>query len=495
MKTITKILMLGLLLFPMFAFAQNATEQRDYEVRVEWEDMQGYSELVPYKVPIYYDNDDNVIKHGPLKINFKHDLTSLVRQKCIIAYTVSGNYVNGKLDGAISLEKSATVSAGVVKVKGTLNFVNGAPDGTWSFTETETDKNGKKISSEKLVIIFKDKKLVSFNLNDGKECFTINNNTFSGTVNGKVYKNGVNTSEFIRKTGEHTKPDETVTSLINGFLAGTMSESDLIAKGFGFQRFRPWEYYDYDKLRSYISKLMAAHFMDDAQYSSYSSAVKEIEHSNDINPVFTLDRSIVKSVEEVVSIANTIMIADEVSDGADEITWQKEFVRYRYCYNTNQIEKNGIYIYYFTDEAKLKLEEAIKSGLEERRLEQERIADEIRLQEMKMQIPIIMKICDYLVARATPTSISYDDKVNRCFDSEGLDEYWRSELKELITPFCKIVACELVSFEAQGDNNVAVLDITKYNRKGNITYRLPVTIVNGKILVTSINISNATVVE
>ena len=118
MKTITKILMLGLLLFPMFAFAQNATEQREYEVRVEWEDMQGYSERVPYKVSIYYDNDDNVIKHGPLKINYKHDLTSRVNQKCVIAYTVSGNYVNGKLDGTFSLEKSATVSAGVLKVKG-----------------------------------------------------------------------------------------------------------------------------------------------------------------------------------------------------------------------------------------------------------------------------------------------------------------------------------------------------------------------------------------
>ena len=99
--------MLGLLLFPMFAFAQNATEQREYEVRVEWEDMQGYSERVPYKVPIYYDNDDNVIKHGPLKINYKHDLITHVYPKCIIAFTVSGNYVNGKLDGVFSLEKSA----------------------------------------------------------------------------------------------------------------------------------------------------------------------------------------------------------------------------------------------------------------------------------------------------------------------------------------------------------------------------------------------------
>ena len=513
MKTITKILMLGLLLFPMFAFAQNATEQREYKVRVEWEDMQGYSEWVPYKVPIYYDNDDNVIKHGPLKINYKHDLTSLVREKCIIAYTVSGNYVNGKLDGAFSLEKSATVSAGVAQVKGTLNFVNGAPDGTWSFTETETFTNGSKKISEKLVIIFKDKKLVSFNINDGKECFTINNNTFSGTVNGKVYKNGVNTSEFIRKTGEMTKPDETATSLINGFLAGTMSESDLIAKGFAFQRSWPWGYYDFDNLRYYISSLMADHFMDDAQYSSYSSAVYEIEHSN--NQALTLARVNVKSVEEVVSIANTIKTADRISDGPDEITWFGEaYGWYRYYYNTNQIAIYGN-LYYFTDEAKLKLEEAIKSGLEERRLEQERIAEEKRLereriaeekrleqeriaeekrlQEIKKRREKIQPICDYLVANATPTSISYDDQVDRYFDSKGLDEYWRLELGKVIKPFCKIVACKLVSYETQGDTDVAVLDITK--KKGNITYRLPVTIVNGKILVTSINVSNATVVE
>jgi hypothetical protein len=41
----------------MYAFAQNATEQREYEVRVKWEDMQGYSERVKYNVPIYYDED------------------------------------------------------------------------------------------------------------------------------------------------------------------------------------------------------------------------------------------------------------------------------------------------------------------------------------------------------------------------------------------------------------------------------------------------------
>ena len=277
MKTIAKIFILGLLLFPMCAFAQKATDQREYEIRVEWEDMQGYSERVSYTVPTYYDEDDNVVKHGPLKINYKNDLTSRVRQKCIIAYTVSGNYVNGKLDGALTLEKSVIISAGVLKVKGTLNFVNGEPDGTWTFTETIS--GGNENASAKLVMVIKDKKLVSCDINNGKECFTISNNTFSGTHNGKVYKNGLNTSEFIRKTGEKTKPDETVANLINGFLAGTMSESDIIAKGFGFERSQPWRDFDYENIRYYISKLMASHFMTEDQYSTYSWAVTEPPHT------------------------------------------------------------------------------------------------------------------------------------------------------------------------------------------------------------------------
>lgn len=148
MKTIAKIFILGLLLFPVCAFAQKATEQREYEIRVEWEDMQGYVEEVPFKISTYYDENDQVVEHGPLKINYKHDLTSRVGQKCIIAYNVSGNYVNGKLDGALSVEKSATISVGVLKVKGTMNFVNGVPNGTWTFVESVT--GGVKQSTQNL---------------------------------------------------------------------------------------------------------------------------------------------------------------------------------------------------------------------------------------------------------------------------------------------------------------------------------------------------------
>ena len=498
MKTIAKIFILGLLFFPMSAFAQKATEQRDYEVRVEWEDMQGYAEYVSYKVPIYYDDDDNVIKHGPFKINHKSDLTTRAQgNKCVVAYIVSGNYVNGKLDGVLSLEKSATISAGVLKVKGTLNFVNGEPDGTWTFTETIS--GGGQTGSAKLTIIFKDKKLISFNINDGKECFTINtdNNTFSGTLDGDVYRNGVNVSKFIRKTGERTKPDETAQSLISAFVAGTVSESDLIAKGFGFERrSRILSDYNWNNLYYYISRLYVDKFVDEKDVStSLVSLIHNAKNNTSLSPACTLKRVNVISAEELIAKANTIQTSNSISDATDHILWYEDNSKwYRYYYNTNQIYSSDD-IWYFTDETKLKFEAAIKNALEQKRLEQERLAEEIRLQEIERQRKQIHSICDYLVLGKSALSICYGEQRGNYFDPTGLSSTWELDLEKAIKPFCKIVACKLVSCENQGDTNVAVFDITKFNKKGNITYRLPVTIVNGKILVTSISFSNATVVE
>ena len=513
MKTIFRIFIWGFLFLPMCAFAQKATEQRKYEINVEWEDMQGYSEKVSYDLPIYYDANDNVVQHGPLRINHRHDLTSRVGQKCIIAYTVSGNYVNGKLDGVLSLEKSVTVSVGELKVKGTLNFIKGVPNGTWTFTEFETDRGETR--SAKLVIVIKDAKIVSFNINDGKEYFTLNTdkNTFSGRLDGQVYKNSVNTSQFIRKTGERTALDETAKNLINAFLAGTMSESDLIAKGFGFVRSgRMIANYDWDNLSYYISKLGVYYFGD-----SHSSLIHEAKNNASLSPALTLKRVNVKSAEEMISIANTIKVSDNISNSAEEILWYgNNSTWYRYYYGINQIEMSEG-IYYFTNDAKLKFEEALKAGLEEKRLQAERLAEEKRLQaerlaeekrlqaerlaeekrlkEIEKQRKDIQAICDYLVLGKTAFSICYDDQVGNYFDPKGLSSTWALDLEKALKPFCKIIACKFVSYETQGGTDVAVLDITKFNKKGNITYRVPVTIVKGKILVTSINFSKAIVVQ
>lgn len=513
MKTITKMFILGLLLFPMCVFAQKATEQRSYEIRVEWEDLQGYAERVSYNVPIYYDDDDNVIKHGPFKINHKNDLSTRAQgNKCIITFNASGNYVNGKLDGILSIEESAIIKQGTLVTKGTLNFVNGVPTGTWKFSESVI--SGSQSESVSCTITIKDGQLVSYN--DGKNKFEINeDNTFSATIEGDVYKKCVNTSEFIRKTGERTKPDENALSLINAFIAGTMSESDLIAKGFVFDKSSKWLYYfDYDNLSYYLSKLETGHFMDDkAVPVSFSSISHSTRTNSVVPPLHTLKRVNVMSAEELISKASTIKNAKDVSVGTDEVYWNESYnVWYRYYKNLNALNISG-QLYYFTDEAKLKFEEAIKTALEEkqleqeriaeekrleqeriaeeRRLEQERIAEARRLQEIEKQRKQIQPICDYLVAQKTPLNICYSEEVGRYFDPAGLSDTWNLDLDKAIKPFCKIAGCTLVNFE----NGVAVLDITKFNKKGNITYRVPVTIKDGKILVTSISFSNATVVK
>lgn len=503
MKTIIRILFWGLLLSPMCAFAQNATEQREERMTVQWEDLDGISDWISYNVPIYYDENDNVIKHGLFKINYKRDLTAKVGQKCIISYNVSGNYVNGKLDGVLSVEEGTTIKEGSIKTKGTLNFANGVPVGTWTFSEIGTI--GNKSETKTCSITIKDDILVSYN--DGENNYKLNSDgTFSGTLKGDVYKNSINTNKFVRKTGERTKPDATAQSLINAYIAGTMSESDLITKGFAFTGHR-WIYScNFNNLRFYFNKLDIGEFSDNGiaatEYSgnSLDNIIRSTEKNLKISPAYTLKRANIISPEELIAKASTLKNAKEVSESTDKIEWRdSNSIQYYYEYNTNQIyiSNNSCD---FSDEAKLKLEEAIKIGLEERRIaEEKRIAEE-RLQALEKLKKQIQPICDYLVAQKSSTSISYDDQVNRYFDSTGLGEYWRLDLGKAIKPFCKIVDCKIVdckiiSNETYKKEIEAILDITKYNKKGNITHRVPVTIVNGKILVTSIKFSNATVVE
>ena len=518
MKTIIRILFLGLLLSPMCAFAQNATEQREERMTVQWEDLDGISDWISYNVPIYYDENDNVIKHGLFKINYKRDLTAKVGQKCIISYNVSGNYVNGKLDGVLSVEEGTTIKEGSIKTKGTLYFANGVPVGTWTISEIGTI--GNKSETKTCSITIKDDILVSYN--DGENNYKLNSDgTFSGTLKGDVYKKSINTNKFVRKTGEITKPDATAQSLINAYIAGTMSESDLITKGFAFTGHR-WIYScNFNNLRFYYNKLDIGEFSDDGiparEYTSDNTLdkiIKSTEEKLKYSYAYTLKRANIISTEELIAKASTLKNAKEVSESADEIKWSdNNIISYIYEYGTNQIYISND-IYNFTDEAKSKLEETIKEGLvewsveqkriaEEERIEQERIAEEKRIAEERLQALEKLKkqvqpICDYLISAKTSTSVSYGDQVNNYFNPEGLGEYWQLNLGKAIKPFCKIIDCKIFSCKIQENAEgtiLAVLDITKYNKKGNITYRVPITIVNGKVLVTSIDFSNATVVE
>lgn len=486
MRTIIGILFCALLISPMCIFAQNSAGQKQEHIRIMWDDLNEYAEWVSYNVPISYDDDDNEIKHGPFKINYKKNLSAQLGQKCIIGYSASGNYVNGKLEGPFTIEETITVDYGTVKTKGTLNYANGVPTGTLTFLKSAT--HGNKSETQKCSVTIKDKKLINYN--DGETNFNINDDgTFSGTVKGEVYKNSINTNTLYLKTGKAIKPDSTAQSLINACVAGTMSNSDLIAKGFTLVKRRWITNGDFSKLQDYIS-VLGIHEFDDLVLHNIigdrvsATAISDLENSFS----YDLMRVNVMSVEELIEKASTIKEADEVYTESQRISWcDANNIKYIYEFNTNSLYFSDK-IYYFTDESKQKLEEIIKVSLEERRLEQERIAEE----KLKREI---QPICDYLVSQRSQSSIAYSEEATRYFDTTGLSEYWRLDLSKKIKPFCKIEDCKVFSCETKEDAVVAVLDITKYDKKGNITYRVPVTIKYGKILVTSIDFSNATVVE
>ena len=253
MRTITKIFIWGLLLIPMCAFAQKATNKEEFDIRIEWEDMRGYSEWASYKVPVYYDKKGNAIKHGPFRINQQSNLSGRVGQKCIISYTATGNYVNGKLSGALSVEKTYSLQPGVLKFKGKASFVKGVPTGTWRFSRSGSYYGNTELKTVSVTI--NNHKYIKYN--DGVhdfQLFQINkDNTFSGKTNGEVYKKSINTSKFINKKGETTNLDKYTQNIINAYIAGTISDSDLITKGFiKFENYDLINSIDFDNLMYYF---------------------------------------------------------------------------------------------------------------------------------------------------------------------------------------------------------------------------------------------------
>ena len=583
MKRIVGIL-IGVFLFsPSIILAQNVME-RNSTLEVEWEELDGYSDLVISCNQGYYDENDYWIKHGPCKVTFKEDLSSQVGQKLIITYNVSGNYVNNKLNGILTTEKSIITRSVSIKTNGKLNFNLDNPTGTWMFTETVT-ANGQS-ETDKVTLSFQDNRSVVINSKDLN--FKVNNGnvTFSGTINWEVYKNNVNTSKFIRtKSGiwEHCNVNDEAKSLINAYIAGSMSESDLIAKGYAFDKNKEYNFNYTGGLYSYMEKLQVRDF-----WGKYNSCLSLI--LPDDKPVLlTLKTVHVKSAEELIAIAGTIKnvpldefvsaadadayragvidaqaaeiaqnMADNAADyaadygvvdfdyaaaysaaarnlaeyvklkssddGAD-LSWKvrddpSDFYpsSYVYKYNQNTIEVNGG-VYYFTDEAKLQFQKAIMQSLEyrrlerariaeekrleqeriaeERRIEQERLAEERRLREIEMQKKRLQPICDFLVLQKTSQKIAYDLSAINYFEPDVAGIGWQSDLKKAIKPFCEIVDCKIISLDKGLFVTKAVLEITKYvsKKKGTIKYHVPVSIYDDRILISSMNILNAIIVE
>lgn len=604
MKTITRLFIWGLLLFPLYAFAQTHKESIIFSA-----DSGGPMDFVgDYTYQFIRQQDGSKLEQGPFdmkaSINQEFEYKLLWRATVKGTYNLNGSHSNGNLNGPLTMSANLTMSAtngdnGTYSTLFRGNFKNGVPEGNFTVDHKYTQPI-------KVNVNYKDGVLVGSYYVKGWDDHSLPFMT-SGTLTSNGELTGTWTFENLKEkryvtfaNGVAIKQHDYDTDMCakaKAYASGSISKESLLKDnicvlkgslmlgrdawtqilhngidweklgGYTFANAESIEYYylkrlillspeGYEKFKNglveYI-KFGGKRVQPTADYEPEDIRIKSAAYYNANNltldekcglyymgvnmnfevfakycvgPIekthckvyFTMDQydEIQQLMHEARMLSiDKVPIADleySVRSGYEH----KIVADFKQCpFDTNVIVYHDLYsidrhkrdevLYYSRDVfedyfiaqgcAKTILEASPQDRHDIINKKNHVLLEEKRLQEMERQKKLIQPICDYLVLGKTAFNICYSEQADNYFDSKGLSSTWKLDLEKAIKPFCKIVACTFVSLENQGDNNVAVLDITKFNKKGNITYRLPVTIVNGKILVTSISFSNATVVE
>ncbi|MGM9818081.1 MAG: hypothetical protein ACI30B_03760 [Paludibacteraceae bacterium] len=355
-RKIIKGLILIWLLMPMCCVAQK-TKLKKCSMTVYYSNMDFYHNGVEYDVPVYYDDDDNEVKHGAFNV-----VDNFSKNGVVLTYKASGNYINRKLHGSVTLEKNEKIPSRKVSVqiKGTVNYENGVPNGKWTFSEIGT--LGSKKETKSCTMVFKNGYLVSYNNNDNYN-FTLNENlNLTGKIDGIEYEKGINMTYFVRKTGSNGELEENQKMLLKDFLSGKTTKEDLMNEGYIFELERaPIISSD---LTGYFGELQIGEFSEDP----YERIMPQF--AGDYVEL-TLERI---SYPQKLKRVNIISI-DEVIKKLEAIDFYKFNFRTFYCdefefgfdFSRNNMKyyRGNYDEYYYTDETKAKIIEYI----EERRLE------------------------------------------------------------------------------------------------------------------------------
>ncbi len=355
-RKIIKGLILIWLLMPMCCVAQK-TKLKKCSMTVYYSNVDFYHNGVEYDVPVYYDDDDNEVKHGAFNV-----VDNFSKNGEVLTYKASGNYINRKLHGSVTLEKNEKIPSRKlsVQIKGTVNYENGVPNGKWTFSEIET--LGSKKGTKSCTMVFKNGYLVSYNNNDNYN-FTLNENlNLTGKIDGIEYEKGINMTYFVRKTGSDGELEENQKMLLKDFLSGKTTKEDLMNEGYIFELERaPIISSD---LTGYFGELQIGEFSKDP----YERIMPQF--AGDYVEL-TLERISYPQKLKRVNIIST----DEVIKKLEAIDFYKFNFRTFYCdefefgfdFSRNNMKyyRGNYDEFYYTDETKAKIIEYI----EERRLE------------------------------------------------------------------------------------------------------------------------------
>lgn len=357
-RNVVKSLILMMAMMPMCVFAQK-TKLKKCSMTVYYSNLDFYHNGVEYDVPVYYDDDDNEVKHGAFNV-----VDNFSKNGAVLTYKASGNYINRKLHGSVTLEKNEKVPSRKlsIQIKGTVNYENGVPNGKWTFSEIAT--LGSKKGTKSCTMVFKNGYLVSYNNNDNYN-FTLNENlNLTGKIDGIEYEKGINMTYFVRKTGSDGELEENQKMLLKDFLSGKTTKEDLMNEGYIFELERaPIISSD---LTGYFGELQIGEFSEDP----YERIMPQF--AGDYVEL-TLERISYPQKLKRVNIISTDAIMKELEEAVKSDNFG--FDPYRLYSRDNfliELSENKISYYrnhhecYFTDETKAKITEYLKDLYEKK---------------------------------------------------------------------------------------------------------------------------------
>ena len=217
-------------------------------------EMQSKSDWVRLKFPsseliadveivssVYYDEDDNVIKHGKCSA---HKMEPLNRNGVVgkLEYTASCTYNENKLNGplTVSLTESFTRPQAIsLKRSLSANYTNGVPSGKW--VVTENGQQGSKSENYTITVTWKDGEITSLVTSKGSSLVFERVNpealvfSFTGKWGDESFVKGINKNYRRRKVGyssEQVPLDDAGKAILQDIEKGNLSIDGLVEKGY-----------------------------------------------------------------------------------------------------------------------------------------------------------------------------------------------------------------------------------------------------------------------
>ena len=490
MKTNFKhlLVVLGLIL-PLTMFAESKKiEQKEFSKKQTflYDDATGpIYDYVPVTVSGYYDDDDKFIFHGPVTSVYSETASLYNGAKATFSYNAKGKFIEGKLEGPLSIEISGKTVRGnenaTMKLTLSANYVEGIADGKWIIKEFET-YNSKTIRNYTTTVVYDKGKIISYIDEDGSKA-ELTANGFSGKYDDKVYKNGINTEGFYRKTGEFTKFDDKTRTIYDDLQSGKISKNDLLDMGYVLHGWvyevrrapKNWFFYLYQTYFDLRSEFAWGEF----KYETYEY---DIPTWNSF--VGTLKRVDLLSWEELKK--NYLDEIDFSKFNFNQNSFYDEYSKTRKYRSINfQLQENQLVVnyndsYYYNNEVK----EKIVSFLNEEQLKKIQAEEEQRKREEEERLAKIKEnvsgALNKLVKVSNVKEMKFwgvDVVLGADFTSNPQDWSNFSVTKELLverlSPFCPILNYEILDMENINENLIVKCNLNKFigKKAGYETYQ------------------------